>query len=447
MDTFDLVIIGTGVAAQTAAGRVRESGRSVAVVDHRPFGGTCALRGCDPKKVLVGAAETVDLVRRMRGHGVGGDVRLDWRELIAFKRGFTDPVPEDRARRFADQGIAALHGRARFVGRDAIEVNGHTLRGRAILIASGARPASLSFPGAELLATSEDFMTLAQMPERIVMVGGGYIAAEFSHVAARAGSRVTVLQQGERMLAHFDPDLVAFLMRGFREAGIDVRTRSVVSAVERDGKEYRVRTRAPEGHSEVVADLVVHTAGRVPDIDGLDLAAADVAMADGRIRLNDHLQSVSNPLVYAAGDAAEAGPPLTPVSSHDGRVVAANIIDGNRHRPDYRAVPSVAFTLPPIAAVGLSEAAARRENPNVQVKCADAADWYTARRMREPVYGYKTLVDPDTGRVLGAHLVGPHAEEVINLFALAIRHGITAQDLSNGIFAYPTATSDLGSMF
>jgi glutathione reductase (NADPH) len=162
--------------------------------------------------------------------------------------------------------------------------------------------------------------------------------------------------------------------------------------------------------------------------------------------LNEYLQSVSNPLVYAAGDAAGRGSPLTPVSSHDGKVVAANILEGNHRQPDYRGVPSVAFTLPPIAAVGLSETEAREQGRKVRVNTAKVPDWYTARRVGEAVYGFKTLVEEETGRILGAHLVGPHVDEVINLFALAIRHDLTDADLRTTMFAYPTGASDIGYM-
>jgi len=289
-------------------------------------------------------------------------------------------------------------------------------------------------------------MELEHLPERIVMVGGGYIAAEFSHIAARAGAKVTVLQRGERMLPKFDADLVGWLMEKFREIGIDVRTQNTATAIERSGQEYRVHTQTSQGEAVVVADLVVHAAGRVPDIKELNLPAARVATEDGQLQLNEYLQSVTNPIVYAAGDAAAEGPPLTPVSSHDGKVVAANILDGNRHRPDYRGVPSVAFTLPPIAAVGLSEAAARQQHPNVRVNSAKVPDWFTARRVGEFIYGYKTLVDGESGRILGAHLVGPQADEVINLFGIAIRYGLTADDLKSTMFAYPTGASDIGYM-
>ena len=207
-----------------------------------------------------------------------------------------------------------------------------------------------------------------------------------------------------------------------------------------------MQTKSSQGTSVVVADLAVHSAGRIPDIDDLNLSAAGIAVEDGKLQLNDYLQSVSNPLVYAAGDAAEKGPPLTPVSSHDAKVVAANILEGNRHQPDYRGAPSVAFTLPPIAAVGLSEVAARHARPSVRVNVAKVPNWYTARRVGETIYGYKTLIDEDTDRILGAHLVGPHADEVINLFGVAIRHNLTTHDLKSTMFAYPTSASDIGYM-
>jgi glutathione reductase (NADPH) len=444
--SYDLAVIGSGTAAQVASARVRAVGWSVVVVDHLPFGGTCALRGCDPKKMLISGAEAIDMARRMRGRGVTGDLGISWPDLIAFKRTFTDPVPQKQEQRLAEHGIDALHGTARFTGRDTIEVGGQAIQARHVLIAIGARPVPLTFPGAEHLITSDQFLELAELPARIVMVGGGYIAAEFSHIAARAGAKVTVLQRADRMLTQFDPELVGWLMEKFSEIGVDVRTGTAVEAIERVGSGFTVRARAGSQEVKTYADLVVHAAGRAPDLDALNLSSAGVAVETGRLMLNEFLQSVSNPAVYAAGDAAQKGPPLTPVSSHDGKVVAGNLLDGNRHRPDYRGVPSVAFTLPPIAAVGLGEAAARAAGLKFQVKSQKVPDWYTARRVAETVYGFKTLVEEKSGRILGAHLVGPHPDEMINLFGLAVRHGLTADDLKQTTFAYPTGASDIGYM-
>ncbi|MGC8490003.1 MAG: dihydrolipoyl dehydrogenase family protein [Clostridia bacterium] len=445
-DSYDLVVIGSGTAAQVASARVRAAGWKVAVIDHRPFGGTCALRGCDPKKMLISGAEAVDAARRMRGHGVAGDLRIEWADLIAFKRTFTDPVPHRQEEHYAKQKIDALHGLARFTGPDMVTVGDRALKARYILIAAGAHPIPLGIPGEQHVITSDQFLELETLPARIVLVGGGYIAAEFSHIAARAGAKVTILQRAERMLPQFDPDVVGWLMQKFHELGIDTRTGTTVTRVEKTADALLVHATAGAAEQIVAADLVVHAAGRAPDLEALNLSAAGVAHDGGRLRLNEFLQSVSNPQIYAAGDAAQIGPPLTPVSSHDAKVVADNLLEGNRHRPDYRGVPSVAFTIPPIAAVGLTEADARDQGLRFRVKSENTWDWYTARREAERVYGYKTLVEEDTGRILGAHLVGPHVDEMINIFGLAIRHGLTAADLKATMFAYPTGASDVGYM-
>jgi glutathione reductase (NADPH) len=444
--SYDLVVIGTGTAASTAATRCRAAGWRVAIVDHLPFGGTCALRGCDPKKVLVGAAEAVDHARRLRGKGVAGETSIDWRALMAFKHGFTGPVPRAREEKFAEKGIAAYHGRARFRGPRTVEVGAEALESRFVLVAAGAVPAKLGFPGEEHLVSSTDFMELERLPERIVFVGGGYIAAELSHLAARAGARVTVLQRNARLLPPFDADLVALLTERSRAVGIDVRLDTRVERVETAAGGLTVRASTQGRPVSVEADLVVHAAGRVPDLEPLDLAAAGVATEKGRLKLNDHLQSVSNPAVYAAGDAAAKGPPLTPVAGHDAEIAAENMVKGNSKKPNYLGVPSVCFTIPPIAAVGLGEDQARKQGLAFRVRKEKASEWYTARQAAEPAYGFKLLIEDATERILGAHLIGPNADEVINLFALAIRQGLGAKALKDAIFAYPTSASDIEYM-
>ena len=447
MQEFDLSVIGTGTAGRGVAMRCCKAGWRVAVVDHLPFGGTCALRGCDPKKVLVGAAAAVDHARRMQGKGIAEASGIAWPDLMAFKRSFTEPVPPAQEESYAEAGVATFHGQARFTGASSLEVDGASLEAGRVLIATGARPAPLPIPGAEHLTTSDAFLGLERLPRRLALVGGGYIAAEFSHIAARAGVEVIVLQRGPRLLPHFDPDLVDWLMEKFQAVGIDVRTGTDVRAIEKSSNGFRIAAAANDGRGATFeADLVVHAAGRVPEFDGLDPERAGLAVKDGRLELNEFLQSVSNPAVYAAGDAAASGPPLTPVASHDAEIIAENLLTGNSRKPDHRGVPTVAFTLPPIAAVGVSEAEARDRGLRFRMKAEKASGWYTARQAAEPVYGFKVLVDEDTDRILGAHLVGPHAEEVINLFALAIRHGLTAAALKETIFAYPTGASDLDYM-
>ena len=349
----------------------------------------------------------------------------------------TDPIPQKQEHRYAAQSIDTFHGKARFTGPDTIEVAGQTIQARHVLIATGARPVALTFPGAEHLITSDNFPELPKLPARIVMVGGGYSAAEFSHIAARAGAKVTVLQRAERMLTQFDPDLVGCLMEKFSEIGVEVRTGTAVEGVEQVGSGFRVRARTGSQEVEVETDLVVHAAGRVPDLDAFNLSAAGIAVENGYLVLNEFLQSVSNPAVYAAGDAAAKGPPLTPVSSHDGKVVAGNLLEGNRHRPDYRGVPSVAFTLPPIAAVG----SGRSRSPRGGTKISDQP-----REGSGLVYGPPRRRDGLRFQNACRKRHRPHADEVINVLGLAIRHGLTAADIKQTMFAYPTAASDVGYM-
>lgn len=443
---YDLVIIGAGTAAMTAAMRVRAAGWKVAVIDYRPYGGTCALRGCDPKKMLVGGIDAFDHASRMHDKGVTGNIHIDWQKLMAFKRTFTNPVPEKMEQSYLGKGIDTFHGTAKFSGKNSLDVAGETLKAKHILLASGAEPVKLNIPGEEYLIDNEGFLTLETLPKRIVLVGGGYIAAEFSHIASRSGAQVTILQHGDRILKEFDADVVGWLMESFNALGIDVQTKTTVKAIEKTGSGYTVYASTEGKDINIQADLVVHAAGRAPAFDTLDLAAAGVETEKGRIKLNEYLQSVSNPSVYVAGDAARMGPPLTPVSSHDAKIVAANLLNGNQQKPNYYGVPSVAFTIPPIAAVGLTEAKAREKGLNFRMQSQKAPTWFTARQQAEPVYGFKVLVEEETDHILGAHLVGPHVDEVINIFALAMRHGLTTEDLKTTMFAYPTGASDIGSM-
>jgi len=446
---FDLVVIGTGSAAAGVASRCRAAGWAVAIVDSRPFGGTCALRGCDPKKVLVGAAEAIDAIRRLDGKGiVPGGTRIEWRDLMAFKRSLIASVPHTREEGFARKGIEAFHGRARFIGPTTVAVSGQELEGRHVLVAAGAKPVDLGIPGGEHLVTSEQFLELDDLPSSVVFVGGGFISFEFAHVAARAGARVTILHRGERPLELFDPDLVSLLAARTRALGIDLQLGTSVTGIERSGEGFVVHASTAGAERRVEGALVVHGAGRVPEIDDLGLDTASVAWDQRRgVTVNDYLQSVTNPAVYAAGDAAATGgPPLTPVAGYDARVVAMNLLEGNTVRPDYSIVPSVLFTLPPLASVGLGEQAAREAGLTFATHHEKTDGWYSSRRIGEEASGFKVLVEESTKRVLGAHVLGPHAEEVINLFAVAMRGGLSAADLKSMLFGYPTSASDVPYM-
>ena len=186
---YDLVVIGTGTAAAVAANTCRKAGWSVAVIDHLPFGGTCALRGCDPKKMLVAAAESMDAAARMQEKGViTGEISIDWAALQRFKRSFTDPVPEKREKAFKRNGIDTFHGKARFTGSTRIQVNGTSLDSRHVVIAAGAEPAKLPIDGLQHLTCSDEFLALEELPQRVAFVGGGFIGFEFGHISARGGA-------------------------------------------------------------------------------------------------------------------------------------------------------------------------------------------------------------------------------------------------------------------
>jgi glutathione reductase (NADPH) len=446
--TYDLVVIGTGSGGAPAAFRCAADGWSVAIVDERPYGGTCALRGCDPKKVLIGGAQLADWHRRMQGHGVRGNLQIDWPALMNFKRSFTEPVPEDREEHFHKKGIDTFHGTARFIAEDAIEIDGETLRFEHLLLANGAQPAPLPIDGAEHLTTSTEFLALDRFPERVTFVGGGYISFEFAHLATRVGAEVTILHRGPRPLEGFEPDLVDVLLERTRELGVTVRLNVEVTAVEKRDGTVTVRANRDGETLATEADLAVHGAGRVPALDTANLEAGEVDATKRGVVVNEYLQRTSNPRVYAAGDAAATnGLPLTPVGAMESLTVASNLRKGNERTPNYDGIPTVVFTIPPLASVGWTEAEARSQGLDVSVKhTPDITGWYSYERLRAEAAGFKVLIDEDTDRLLGAHMLGEHAEEVINLFAMALRHGLTASALRHGIYAYPTHASDLPHM-
>jgi glutathione reductase (NADPH) len=301
---FDLIVIGTGAAASTIAYKCNAAGWKVAVIDSRPFGGTCALRGYDPKKVLVGAVEAIDAIYRMKEKGLRQSITntaIDWKELIRFKRTFTDPVPKNREDAFNKAGITTYHGRAQFRGPRSIQVvtkpndeAANDIEGRYIVIASGAKPVDLNVSGEENMITNDQFLDLEYLPNKIVFVGGGYISFEFAHIAARAGSKVKILHRGSRPLNNFDPDLVDMLVQRTQDLEVDVQLRTEVKSLERQDKDSAsvlVHTSLSEQREELnrkdtaggttfEADMVVHGAGRVPDIEDLRLDVAGVEAAD-----------------------------------------------------------------------------------------------------------------------------------------------------------------------
>jgi glutathione reductase (NADPH) len=444
MKRYDLVVIGTGAGGSVAAHKCRQAGWQVAVIDKRPIGGTCALRGCDPKKVLVGAAEIVDSIRRMEGKGITAGSTINWPELMAFKRTFTDPVPENRVKSFMKAGITVYHGEASFLSENRVQVNNECLEGKHFLIATGATPMPLNVIGSEHVTLSDDFLELEELPETLVFIGGGFISFEFAHIAARAGAKVHIIHRSAQPLKNFDPNLVDLLVKHSREAGIQVHLDTQPKSIEKKEFHYVVHGSRDQEMIQWECSMVVHGAGRVPDLAGLSLEAGNIRVEKRGVSVNEFMQSVSNPLVYAAGDAAASpGLPLTPVASMESYVAADNLLKGNHRKPDYSVMPSVVFTQPKLAIVGLKEESARQQGYEVNVSQIDTSGWYTYKRTNEPYAMVKTVTDKKTGNLLGAHVLGGNADELINHFATAIRFKVPANELKKMIYAYPTSASDM----
>jgi glutathione reductase (NADPH) len=404
------------------------------------------MRGCQPKKYLVAAAEVAHLSHQMYRIGIQPVVRIDWPALMKSKTAFTEAVPERTEKAFLKAGIEPLHGTAHFISPDEVAIGSElTLRAEHIVIATGSRTAPLDIPGAEFTITSDDFLELEQLPQRIVLIGGGYIAMEFAHVAHAAGAEVTVLQRDDRILDHFDAELANFLADASRSDGITITTGFDSSSIEKRGESFIVHG-SGESDRGIEADLVVNCVGRAPDLDDLNLEAGKVDRSEHGVAVNGFLQSLSNPRVYAIGDACDAGPQLAPVADMEAAVAAKNILNGNSKTADYYGIPSVLFTQPPLAQVGITEDEAATSGVRFHINRGSMSSWPSSRRIGQKHAYYKIIIAEGTGHILGAHLFGHNTGEAINIFAMAMKFGLSNEDLKKMLWAYPTAVSDLKYM-
>lgn len=446
MQQYDLIVLGSGGAGYQVAMRCKSAGWQVGVINDGLFGGTCSVRGCIPKKVLAGTAEIADVNRRLGEIGIVKESPLmSWQELIKFKRTFTDPVPPGTEKALRDAGIDVFVGTPRFSGNLQLEVNGQQLQGKKVHIAVGAEPARLPIEGFEHLITSDDFLELDELPKRVIFVGGGYVSFEFAHVAARFGASVTILHDGAEPLPMFDSEIIKELIAASSEVGIDLKLNSSVQKIEKRGDAFVVTT--ADGRT-FESDLVVHGAGRPPAIADLNLQATGVEFDEhSGVLVNEYLQSISNPDVYAAGDAAAAGPPLSSVAGVQGGIVADNLLGREHKQPAYLSTPSVIFSTPAVAKVGYLEQEAADKGIVFDTITTDLTGWFDSRRLNLKHAKSKVLIERGTGKIIGAHLIGNHAENLINIFSLAIDAGLTTAQLKSPIFAFPTTSDDMRSMF
>ncbi|HVT44530.1 MAG TPA: NAD(P)/FAD-dependent oxidoreductase [Thermoanaerobaculia bacterium] len=445
MKQYDLVVIGGGSTGLSVANRVSAAGRRVALVDKGPVGGLCSLAGCNPKKVFVRASEVLDEVHRAGDHGIRtGEITIDWEQVWQRKHGFTDTVTEATERGLASKGVERIAGVARFTSPDTLIAGGEELQANALVIATGSTPRRLTFPGGDLARTTDDVLELRRPPERMVIVGAGVVAFEFGFVFARLGTKVTILMRSSRALSGFDDDFAAHAVDFGRSIGIELLSETTVTAIRSSG-DGAIVDLTYEGRSESrEADFVLNAAGRVPAIDQLDLPTANVETWRRGVVVDDYLRSPSNRRVFAGGDA-HGFFQLSPVASYEGRVIARNILEGDVAKADYSAVPQAIYTTPPLATVGWTETEARRSGLAVNVRTSDMKSWLVYAIAGEPVAWAKVVADAETGRILGAQLFGAGASENIHLFALAIRCGLTADDLREAVYAYPTFASTIQS--
>jgi glutathione reductase (NADPH) len=379
-------------------------------------------------------------------HGIEvGKAKLDWTKLIHRKNDLIDFIPG--AMESTAKGRGTIYkGFAKFVGPNEIEVDGVRIEADNFVIATGSITRPLSIPGAEHLITSDDVLSELEQPGAVVFIGGGVIAMEFSHVYARAGSKVTILEMMPQLLPRLDSDAVAQIRGESERIGISLKTGVEVQRIERQGEKLVVHYVHDGKEVSVPADRVVNGTGRIANVDGLDLDVAGIQHDNIRIEVDENLRSVSNHSVWVAGDALVTSAQLSPLATYEGRIVGHNIVNGPTVSPDYSVIPSAVYTVPSFSSVGMTEAEAEKSGIEFDVNTSNMSDWLSARFYSETVAWSKVIVDKATRKILGAHIVGHHGEELIHLFALAMRHNISADDLNEEIFAFPTFAADIKSM-
>ena len=444
---FDVFVIGSGIAGQTVAETCAKAGLKVAVADKREFGGTCAIRGCDPKKVLMQFSELRQHSKQLKDLGVVELPEVDWKAVQKFKSQFTDAVPISTEDQLKSLGIALYHQAPKFINDNQIEVEGKTISADKFVIATGYVPRRLRFQGAQFLKDSDDILNLTEIPESATFIGAGYVGMEFACMLASMGCRVTVIERGSRALKPFDAFLVNLVQKSLEDIGVTFIFNAETISIEELNKNYRLSYKSNGKEEELTSRLVFNTSGRVPSIDLLDLNEAKIEADSSGVHVNDFLESQSNPKVYACGDVSNKSLPLTPLSGLQGYIVAHNIINGNTKEFEHPLVPSVVFTHPNLCSVGYSEKEAKARYKNIKVFKGNVSEWYNSKKSNTGYYAYKILVNERTDKFVGAHLLSEQANEDINILAAAINSEMTVADFKKMIFTYPSYANDLKSMF
>ena len=448
MGEFDLIVIGGGSGGLAAAQRAAEYGARVALVESDRLGGTCVNVGCVPKKVMWNAAGLAEGLRDAPGYGFAlsaGD--HDWSLLKEKRDAYILRLNGIYEGNLAKRGVTLIRGRAHFVDGRTVAAGGASLSAAHIIVATGGRPLLPPVAGAELGITSDGFFELPDRPERVAIVGSGYIAIELTGIFAALGSRVTLVLRGETMLKQFDSMIGESMQKILRDDGVSIVTQAWPSALDR-GAGGHLGLSLRDGRRLEPFDTVLWAIGRAPAVEELELERAGVQLDAYGFIVTDKYQTTSAAGVYAIGDVTGRAP-LTPVAIAAGRRLSDRLFGGRSDRHlDYHNIPTVIFGHPPIGTVGLTEAAARDDygDEAVNVFRSSFIPMYHALTTAKPRCDMKLVTVGPNMRIVGVHVVGPGADEMMQGFAVAVRMGATKEDFDDTVAIHPTSSEELVTM-
>ncbi len=441
---FDLFVIGAGSGGVRAARMAAQRGARVAVAEDAPLGGTCVNLGCIPKKLYSYAAHYAEAFEESHGFGWSNDAApsFDWAVLKANRAREIGRLNSIYGRLLTDAGATVLTARAHVIGANAVEVGGRVYTATNILVATGGRPVVPALPGAEFAITSNEIFDLPVFPKRLVVVGGGYIACEFASIFRGLGAQVTQLYRGEQVLRGFDADVRNFVAAEMRKKGVDLRTGADVERIERgaDGLQVHLRDGAV-----ITADSVLYATGRQPNTAGLGLQELGVALSpEGAVIVDEHY-ATNLPTLHALGDVIDRIQ-LTPVALAEAMTLVDRLFGSGQRSVDYELIPTAVFTHPSIGTVGLTEHEARARFGKVRIYRSDfKALKHTLSGNTERTL-MKLVVDDASDRVVGLHMVGADAGEIVQGFAVAMKAGATKAVFDSTIGIHPTAAEEFVTM-